>query len=282
MLYPWLYLLPFMLAFAVFQIYPIFQGLYVSLTSWDLVTDAKFVGLKNYTTLFTADTLFWTSVRNTLFFVALNVPLALVIPLVMAMLVNEPIPGRAAFRGAFSAPLMISVSSVGVLWVWFFNPTLGLINYYLGLAGIEAPNWLASNGWAMAAVVIATVWWQSGWNMILFLAGLQDIPDHLYEAAKLDGAGPWALFRYITLPGLQATTLFVAVTTIIGSFRVFAQIFVMTGGGPFDSTRSVVQHIYESGFRYFRMGQASAVAWVLFALVLVLTFVQFRLMRGRA
>jgi multiple sugar transport system permease protein len=278
---PLLYLAPFLVFFVVFQIYPIFNGLYVSLTRWDLATSPRFIGLANYLNL-TRDTLFWAALRNTSLFVALNAPLAVVIPLGLALLVNEPIRGRAIFRSAFSTPLMISVASVGVLWQWFYNPAFGLINYYLEMVGLPGQNWLSQIGWAMIAVVITTVWWTSGWNMILFLAGLQDIPEHLYDAAKIDGAGSWALFRYITLPGLRATLLFVCVTTIIGSFRVFGQVFVMTNGGPFDSTRTIVQHIYETGFRYFKMGSAAAVAWVLFGIVVVFTVIQFRLLREQA
>jgi multiple sugar transport system permease protein len=278
---PFLYLAPFLLFFIVFEIYPIFQGLYVSLTRWDLATPPRFIGLANYAGLL-RDTLFWTALRNTSLFVALNAPLAVVIPLGLALLVNEPILGRGIFRSAFSTPLMISVATVGVLWQWFYNPAFGLINYYLGLVGLPGQNWLSQPSWAMFAVIVTTVWWTSGFNMILFLAGLQDIPEHLYDAAKIDGAGSWGLFRYVTLPGLRATLLFVGVTTIIGSFRVFGQVFVMTNGGPFDSTRTIVQHIYESGFRYFKMGVASSVAWVLFGIVVVFTFIQFRLLKEQA
>ena len=278
---PFLYLAPFLLFFIVFQIYPIFQGLYVSLTKWDLATPPRFIGLANYAGLL-KDTLFWTALRNTSLFVALNAPLAVVVPLGLALLVNEPILGRGIFRSAFSTPLMISVATVGVLWQWFYNPAFGLINYYLGLAGLPGQNWLQQTSTAMFAIIITTVWWTSGWNMILFLAGLQDIPDHLYDAAKIDGAGRWALFRYVTLPGLRATLLFVGVTTIIGSFRVFGQVFVMTNGGPFDSTRTIVQHIYETGFRYFKMGSASAIAWALFCIVVVFTLIQFRLLKEQA
>src|SRR5262245_2420888 len=278
---PYLYLAPFLLFFIVFQIYPIFQGLYVSLTKWDMATPPRFVGVANYAGLL-KDTLFWTALRNTSLFVLLNAPLAVVVPLSLALLVNEPILGRGIFRSAFSTPLMISVASVGVLWQWFYNPAFGLINYYLSLVGLPGQNWLSQTGWAMVAIVITTVWWTSGFNMILFLAGLQDIPDHLYDAAKIDGAGSWALFRYVTLPGLRATLLFVGVTTIIGSFRVFGQVFVMTNGGPFDSTRTIVQHIYETGFRYFKMGSASAVAWALFCIVVIFTFIQFRLLKEQA
>jgi multiple sugar transport system permease protein len=265
----------------VFQIYPIFYGLYMSLTKWDLSSAPRFIGLANYSGLI-RDSLFWTALRNTSLFVGLNAPLAVVIPLALAILVNEPIFGRGIFRSAFSTPLMISVASVGVLWQWFYNPAFGLINYYLGLLGLPGQSWLTTPGWAMIAVVVTTVWWTSGFNMILFLAGLQDIPEHLYDAAKIDGAGSWALFRYVTLPGLRATLLFVGVTTIIGSFRVFGQVFVMTNGGPFDTTRTIVQHIYETGFRYFKMGSASAVAWALFFIVVVFTLIQFRLLREQA
>jgi multiple sugar transport system permease protein len=274
----YLYIAPFLVFFMIFQIYPIFYGIYISLTKWDLVTTPQFTGLTNYINL-AKDTLFWTSLRNTVFFVALNAPLAVVVPLGLAILVNESIPGRALFRSAFTTPLMISVSSVGVVWVWFLNPTFGLINHYFRMVGIPEQNWLTQNGWAMVAVVITTVWWTSGWNLVLFLAGLQEISESLYDAAKIDGANRWALFRYITLPGLRTTVLFVGVTTIIGSFRVFGQVLVMTGGGPFDSTRTLVQHIYETGFRNFRMGSASSIAWALFLIVMIFTLLQFRLLR---
>jgi multiple sugar transport system permease protein len=282
-LYPLLYLAPFLVFFIAFEIYPIFQGLYVSLTAWDLLTPPRWVGLANYTALL-QDTLFHTSLRNTVLFVALDAPLAVAIPLGLAMLVNENMPGRTLFRSAFVAPLMISASSVGVLWQWFYNPAFGLINYYAAMVGLPGQHWLSEAGWATFAIVITTVWWTSGFNMVLFLAGLQNIPQHLYDAAKVDGAGQWALFRYITVPGLRPTSLFVGVTTIIGAFRVFAQVLVMTNnsGGPFDSTRTLVMHIYQTGFQFFRMGGASAVAWVLFLIVSVFTLMQFRLQRGSA
>jgi len=278
---PLLFLSPFLVFFIIFHLYPIFQGLYLSLTAWDLTSPPRFVGLANYASL-RSDALFWTALRNTALFVVLNVPLTMAVSLGLALLVNGPIFGRAAFRSAFTMPLMISVSSVGILWTWFLNPAFGLINYYLGRVGLPGQNWLAQSGWAMVAVVITTVWWNAGWNLILFLAGLQEISAQLYEAAKIDGAGNWALFRYITVPGLRPVILFVSVTTIISSARVFGQVFVMTNGGPFDSTRTVVQHIYETGFQFFRMGSASAVAWVLFAIVAFFTLIQFRLVKSQS
>ncbi len=280
-LYPMLYLVPFLVFFIGFQVYPILQGLWVSLTAWDLLTEPRFVGLNNYTALF-RDSLFQTSLRNTFLFVIMDAPLAVIIPLGLAMLVNEQLPGRTLFRSAFVTPLMISASSVGVLWQWFYNPAFGIINFYAQMVGLPGQHWLSEAGWATFAIVITTVWWTSGFNMVLYLAGLQNIPEHLYDAAKVDGAGALALFRNITLPGLRPTLLFVTVTTIIGTFRVFAQIIVMTNnsGGPFDSTRSLVMHLYQTGFHFFRMGGASAVAWVLFLIVLVFTVIQFRLQRG--
>jgi multiple sugar transport system permease protein len=281
LLYPLLYLAPFLVFFLVFQVYPVFYGVYVSLTAWDLLSEPRFVGIANYTGLL-QDSLFWTSFRNTLLFVVLDAPLAVLVPLGLALLINERMPGLTAFRSAFVTPLMISVSSVGVLWTWFYNPTFGLINYYAQLLGLPGQHWLSEAGLAMVAIVITTVWWTSGFNMVLFLAGLQNIPDHLYDAAKVDGAGTIAIFRNITLPGLRPTLLFVGVTTIINTFRVFGQVLVMTNGGPFDSTRTIVQHIYETGFHFFRMGGAAAIAWVLFLIVMVFTLIQFRLQRESA
>jgi len=280
-LYPLLYLLPFGVFFIAFEVYPIIQGLYVSFQAWDLLTPPRWVGLNNYTSL-VQDSLFKTSLRNTFVFVLMDAPLAIIVPLGLAMLVNEHMPGRTIFRSAFVTPLMISAASVGVLWQWFYNPAFGLINYFAGLVGLPGQHWLSKAGWATFAIVLTTVWWTSGFNMVLYLAGLQNIPEHLYDAAKVDGAAHWALFRNITLPGLKPTILFVTVTTIIGTFRVFAQIIVMTNnsGGPFDSTRSLVMHLYQTGFQFFRMGGASAVAWVLFLIVLVFTVIQFRLQRS--
>src|ERR1700730_1140789 len=197
-LYPLLYLAPFLVFFVVFHLYPIFQGLYVSLTAWDLLTAPRFVGLNNYLGLL-QDSLFLTSLRNTVFFVVLDAPLAVIIPLSLALLVNEHMPGRTAFRSAFVTPLMISVSSVGVLWTWFFNPAFGLLNYYVGMLGVPGQHWLTQAGWAMVAIVITTVWWTSGFNMVLFLAGLQNIPEHLYDAAKVDGGGTIGIFPDLTL-----------------------------------------------------------------------------------
>jgi multiple sugar transport system permease protein len=279
-LMPLLFLAPFLVLFSVFLIYPIGYGLYVSFTSWDLLTPKEWVGLDNYRNL-RDNYLFEKSFRNTLFFVAINVPLSVVIPLLLAVLVDHPILGRGVFRSIFATPLMMSVTTVSLLWVWFLNPTFGLVNHYLDKVGLPTHVWLNEEPWAMIAIIATTVWWSTGFNMILFLAGLQDIREDLYDAAKVDGAGTWSLFWNITIPGLRPTILFVTAITIIGSFRVFGQVYVMSmaAGGPFDSTRTLVFHIYDTGFRNFRMGSASAVAWVLFLIVAVFTLIQFRLLR---
>ena len=275
---PLLFLGPFLALFGIFLLYPFGYGFYLSFTRWDLVTPTEWIGFRNYENLLDS-TLFNKSLRNTAFFVLLNAPLAVALPLFLAVLVDSPVLGRTIFRSAFTAPLMISVASVGIIWQWFLNPTFGVVNYYLEMTGLSGQNWLSESGWAMFAVAVTTVWWTTGWNLILFLAGIQDIPEHLYDAAKVDGANGWALFRDITIPGLRTTLLFVSATTIIGSFRVFSQVLVMTNGGPFDSTRTLAFHIYESGFRNFRMGEASAIAWVLFVIVALFVLLQFRLLR---
>jgi multiple sugar transport system permease protein len=277
-LWPILFAAPFLAIFCYFLLYPIGYGFYVSLTKWNLLTPPQYVGLFNYRRLL-HDTLFQTSLRNTIFFTSVAAPLAIVLPLVLAMLIDSPVIGRTFFRSAFTTPLMMSVTTVSLLWVWFLNPVFGLVNHYLDVLGMPQQHWLTQKPWSLVAVAIATVWWTTGFNMVLFLAGLQEVPEDLYDAAKVDGAGTWSLFWNITLPCIKATILFVSVTTIIASFRVFGQIYVMTGGGPGDASRTLGYHIYQTGFQNFRMGSASAVAWVLFLFVAVFTLVQFRLLR---
>lgn len=270
-----------MIVFVIFVIYPIFRGLQVSFATWDIVNPPKYVGLQNYQRLLFEDRLFMTTVKNTLYFVALYVPIAILLPMLLAELLHEPVLGRAVFRSSFALPIMVTVSATALIWGWFLNPTFGLLNLYFERLGIPPQNWLSQTDNAMDAIVLTTVWWAIGWNMILFLAGRQEIPEHLYEAAKIDGAGTWALFRYITIPGLMPTTQFVTVITIIGSFQVFGQVLTMTQGGPGDATRTVSMFIYSNGFLYFKMGYASAAAWILFCIVSIFVILQFRMLRSR-
>jgi multiple sugar transport system permease protein len=269
---------PWLILFGYFLLYPIVYGLYISFYKWNLLTPKKYFGLMNYRRLLD-DTLFQKSLHNTLIFVAVCAPLAIVIPLFLAVLIDSPVLGRTFFRSAFTTPLMMSVTTVSLLWVWFLNPVFGLINHYLDLLGLPQQHWLNQSPWSLVAVALATVWWTTGFNMVIYLAGLQEVPEDLYDAAKVDGAGVWSLFWNITLPSIRATILFVSATTIIASFRVFGQIYVMTGGGPADASRTIGYHIYITGFQNFRMGGASAVAWVLFLLVAVFTLIQFWLLR---
>lgn len=280
-LYGYLYIIPFLIVFAVFTVYPIFRGLQVSFANWDIVNPPEYIGFANYKRLLLQDKLFITTVKNTIYYVVLYVPLGIVLPMVLAELLNEPIRGRAFFRSAFALPIMVSVSATALIWGWFLNPTFGLLNFYFNLVGLPDQNWLSDARYAMRAIVLTSLWWSIGWNMILFLAGRQEIPEQLYEAAKIDGAGTWALFRHITIPGLMPTTLFVSVTTVIGSFQVFGQVLTMTEGGPGDATRTVSMFIYSNGFLYFKMGYASAAAWLLFVLVGVFVVLQFRMLRSR-
>ncbi len=280
-LYGYLYVMPFMVFFFAFTVYPIFRGLQVSFTDWDVVNPPRFVGLANYERLLRNDRLFVTCLKNTVSYVAMFAPLGILVPMLLAEMLFGKLAARSLFRSAFALPIMVTVSSTALIWGWFLNPQFGLINHYFRMLGMGPQRWLSTPATAMRAIVMTSVWWSVGWNMILFLAGRQEIPEHLYEAAKIDGAGPLALYWYITIPGLMPSILFAAVTTIISSFQVFGQVQVMTAGGPGDATRTVSMFIYSNAFLYFRMGYGSAAAWVLFVIVSVFTILQFRLLRAR-
>jgi multiple sugar transport system permease protein len=280
-LYGYLYVIPFLIFFIAFTVFPIFRGLQVSFADWDVVNPPRFVGLENYKRLLLRDKLFITCLKNTISYVVMYVPLGILVPMFLAELLFKPISGRAFFRSSFALPIMVTVSSTALIWGWFLNPTFGLINLYFEKVGLPSQRWLSDSQTAMKAIVLTSVWWGAGWNMILFLAGRQEIPEHLYEAARIDGAGVWALYRHITIPGLMPTILFATVTTIIGSFQVFGQVLVMTEGGPGDATRTVSMFIYSNAFLYFKMGYGSAAAWMLFIIVSVFTVLQFRLLRSR-
>ena len=273
-------LAPYLLAFVAFMVYPSLQGLYLSFTDARLgQSEMPWIGLENYVYILT-DPLFRTVLLNTLIFVLESTPLLIVIPLALAVALNRQLPARAFLRAAFFVPFTLSVSIISITWWWMLEPNLGPVNFYLKAWGFAPPAWLSSTGWAMLGVVLATVWWTAGYNLVLFLAGLQNIPQHLYEAARIDGAGPWREFWSITLPLLRPTMLLVLVIQVIASFQVFGQVFVMTTGGPGDSTRTVIQYVYESAFVGQRMGEGSAAAWILFVIILIFSTIQFRLFSG--
>lgn len=254
---------------------PVLAGFGLSFFRWDIISPPVFVGIGNYQALAT-DYLFWVALRNTLYYVVGAIPPAIAISLVLALALNQPLRGRAIFRTAYFLPVVSSTVAVAVLWGWMFNTQIGLFNYVLGLVGIPKVPWISSETWAMPAVIIMSVWKSLGYNLILFLAGLQSIPDVYYEAAKIDGAGSFRRFWDITLPLLSPTTFLIVILSVIASFQVFEQTYILTGGGPANSTLTLVLMIFYRGFQDFRMGYASAIAYVLFVMVFVATLIQWR------
>jgi ABC-type sugar transport system permease subunit len=276
----YVFLAPGLALFVVFRVYPLLEGLRLSFTNARLGRPtAAFVGLDNYWRL-VDDTRFHVSLVNTAFYtVASTIPI-LIVPLVLALALNRGAL-RTLLRGVFFFPFTLSVVTVGLAWLWLLDPVVGPFSYYLRALGVPTRSWLADPQTAMWAIIVTTVWWVTGYYLVVYLAGLQDIPRDLYEAAALDGAGGWRSFWAITLPLLRPVLLFVVVTHIIGSFQLFGQVFVLTNGGPGDATRTVVQHLFEAAFQnFFQFGLASAMAWVLFAVILAFSVVQFRLLRG--
>ena len=245
------------------------------------MTPPKWLGLANFVRL-VSDEDFWHSLRATLYYILGSVPLGIVFSLALALALNQKLRGIAIYRTIYFIPVVSSMIAVALMWRWMYNPTAGILNY--GLDQIfkflhlpfTPPDWLQSRTWAMPAIILMSVWKSLGYNMVLFLAGLQGISTHLYEAAEIDGATSWHKFRRITLPLLTPTTFFIVIISIIGSFQIFEQAYIMTQGGPARATVTTVYYIYENGFQWYKMGYASAVAWVLFALILVVTLVQWR------
>jgi multiple sugar transport system permease protein len=273
------FLLPNLIGFAVFTFLPVIAALLISFTSWDLLRPAQWVGLENYQRL-TTDPIFHRVLRNTVYYVIGTVPIQMLLALLVAMALNRRIPGTLFFRTAFFMPVVASTVAVALVWRWIFHADFGLLNSFLYMIGAtDPPNWLSSTRWAMPAIIIMSIWQQIGFSMVLFLAGLQGVPVHLYEAAKIDGASSWQRFIYITVPLLSSTTFFVLVISVINSFQVFDQAFIMTEGGPANATNTLVFNIYRYAFQFFQMGYAAAMAWVLFAIIFVVTVIQFRYQR---
>ena len=276
----YLFLLPGLLLFAVFRLYPLLEGLRLSFTNARLGrTTYQYIGIANYARL-ADDGRFAVSLWNTVFYTVASTLPILGVPLALALALNRGAL-RNIFRSVFFFPFTLSVVTVGLAWLWLLDPVVGPFNYYLRALGVPARSWLADPATAMWAIIVTTVWWVTGYYLVVYLAGLQDIPRELYETAALDGAGGGRTFWTITLPLLRPVLLFVVVTHVIGSFQIFGQVFVLTGGGPGDATRTVVQHLYETAFQnFFQFGAASAMAWALFAIIMVFSVLQFRVLRG--
>ncbi|MGE5675051.1 MAG: carbohydrate ABC transporter permease [Mycobacterium leprae] len=268
-----LFLLPNLIGFLLFSLVPVVASLGLSLFKWDLLSAPVFVGLQNFRNLM-KDVDFWAATRHTFTFIIGYIPLVLAVGLGVALVLNQKLKGLAFYRTAFFLPVVSSWVAVALIWKWLFNPNVGMVNYMLSLIGIHGPAWLFDEHWAMPAIILASVWKDMGFVSVLYLSGLQGIADEYYEAASLDGATPWEKFRHVTLPLISPTTFFVLIISLINSFQVFEQVYVMTNGGPAGATNVLVQQIYNNAFRYGRMGYASAMSWFLFALVFAATLIQ--------
>ena len=275
----YLFLAPYLLVFLLFLLLPALASIGVSLTQWGVLGTPRWLGLANYRTILN-DPMFWHAFRNTLYFALLTVPPLVAGGIGLAVLFNQPLRGRVLARTVVFIPYAIMVTVVGMLWRWMYNTNFGLVNYYLAALGLPKVAWLTNAAWAMPAVAIGTAWWQIGTNMVIYLAGLQEIPVELYEAADVDGAGSWQSFRHITLPGLYLMHVFVVPLSVIASLRAFGQILVMTNGGPLGSTYVLVQHLYATGWVNFRMGEASAVGVILLLITFMFTIFQLRYFRA--
>jgi multiple sugar transport system permease protein len=274
---------PWLIGFLVLTAGPMLASAFISLTSWTMLSPPTWVGFENYEAILKDDSLFSISLWNTIYYVLLSVPLGLMVSLLLALLLDRRLKGISVFRTIFFLPSITNMVAVSVLWIWIFNPEYGLLNSVLQKFGIAGPLWLQSETWSKPALVIMSLWGVGG-TMIIFLAALQGIPHELYEAAQLDGANSWRRFVHITLPMISPAMFFNLIIGIIGSFQVFTQAFVMTGGaqpgtegGPNNSTLFFVLYLYKRAFQEFRMGYASALAWILFLIILVFTLIQMKL-----
>jgi multiple sugar transport system permease protein len=280
----WMFVAPALGLIALFFVVPVVAGLLLSFTDFDIYaigdpSTVRLVGLRNYVTIL-SDREFWGALRNTLVFVLAGGPLSVLTSLGAALLVNaRMVRWKSAFRVILFSPFVTTLVAVAIAWRYLYHPQYGLIDYVLRKLGLPAVDWLGNPHWAMPAIILFSIWKTFGYNMLIFVAGLQNIPEELYEAARIDGAGAWARFRHVTVPSLGPTFLLVGVTTMISQFQLFAEPYVMTQGGPLRSTVSLILLMYEQGFRWWRLGYAAALAFILLALVLLGTMVQLRVRR---
>lgn len=273
-------LLPNFLGFMIFLMVPMVVSFGMSFVSWDLFGPVRWVGLGNYIELFFEDQVFRRVFWNTLYFTAVTVPISIVLSLLLALAMDQKIIGIRFFRVAYFMPVISSMIAVAIVWQWIYNPEFGLLNYILGLIGIEGQSWLSDVFLAMPAIIVVAIWQGLGFNMLLFLAGLQGISEIYYEAAEVDGAGWFQKFWNITIPLLAPTTFFILVMAVIGALQAFDAVYLMTAGGPARATSVLAHYLFQNAFQYFRMGYASAIAYVLFFLVLSFTLIQLRRQRA--
>jgi multiple sugar transport system permease protein len=284
----YLFLAPFLALFGTFVIAPAIFGAWISLTDWSPFRDEQsFIGLQNYINLFTAGSTtsadFWQSMGATGIFVLWSVPLLVVVPLLIALLLNQRLRGSTFFRTLFFAPYVLGVAIVGVIWLYIFDTQSGILNHLLGLLGLpDDLPWVVDTPWAWVAIVGVTVWWTAGLNTVIFLAGLKSINGDLYEAASLDGANAFQKFFSVTLPGLRPVMLFITTTTVLASANMFGQSYMLTQGGPGNATRTAIMYIADQGLSQNNMAPAAAMSYILFAILAVVSVINFRLQRERS
>ncbi len=274
----YLFILPWLIGLVVFNAGPVLGMLGLSFTDWRISLDnLQFIGLDNYSKLFD-DPIFWISVGNTLYIVVGRVVFGTAFALFLAILLNQKVPGIPFFRAVYYLPTVTAGVAVALVWIWIFNPRLGILNYSLKQIGITGPPWIYSSTWVKPSLILMSLF-QVGPNMIILLAGLQGVPKELYESAEIDGAGNWAKFRHVTLPMLSPVLFFVIVISVVSSFQNFTEIRVMTEGGPGESSNVLIWYLWENSFIFLQLGIAAAVAWIMFVILMALTGLQFRLGR---
>jgi multiple sugar transport system permease protein len=273
------FILPWLLGLIIFTAYPIVMSFYYSFTDYSIVQEPFWVGLDNYKTLIRIDAIFWKSLENTFYMLGLGLPLSLIAGLLLAILLNMKVKGMAIHRTIFYLPSILPEVATAILWVWLFNPQYGLVNAILSWFGINGPGWLADPAWAKPALILMGLWGVGG-GMIIYLASLQDVPQELYEAAELDGARGWQKMVHITLPMISPVIFFNLIMGIIGTFQFSVQTFVATGGGPAYSTMFYGLYLYYNAFQWWKMGYASAMAWILFLITLLMTILIFKTSAG--
>jgi multiple sugar transport system permease protein len=284
---PYLFLAPFLLLFLTFVVLPGILGIWISLHDWDFLLPKKpFVGTQNYADLLDSESPqfepFWSGMKATGFFVLISVPFLVVLPLLLAILLNRRFPGRTFFRALYFAPFVLGVAVVGLMWRYLLDPSFGMVNGVLGALGLpDDTPWTTAQPWAWISLAGVTVWWTMGFNAVIYLAGLADIPAEHYEAADIDGASAWQKLRYITIPGLRPVLVFIIVTTILASANMFGQSYLITKGGPGDSTRTAIMEITDLGLSQYRMGQASAMSYVLAVFLALISLVNFWALREK-
>jgi multiple sugar transport system permease protein len=279
------FLAPAVGAIFVFFFIPVLAAFLISFTDFDIYTlgdfsTLRFVGFDNYLNLF-KDDLFWTALKNTFYFVIVAGPLSIMISLGAALLLSSKlIRFKSIFRLSYFIPVVTTLVAVAIVWRFIYHHNFGIMNYFIGFFGIDPIDWLGDPFWAMPSIILMAVWKNFGYNMIIFIAGLQNIPEELYEAANIEGANAWQKFKSITIPMLAPTTVFISIITMIGFFQLFAEPYVMTQGGPLNSTLSIVQYMYQEGFRWWNMGYSASIAFVLFFIIFIGTLIQFKVQKS--